>query len=398
MAVAAEPEPPFPVTGTVEPGWEPVRDAFQANLDAGMEVGAAVALYHRGRPVVDLHAGAFDRARTRPYDEDVLQLVFSTTKGITAIALALCVQRGLLDYDDLVVDHWPEFGQAGKGEVTVAQLISHQAGLVSVDGPLALADALDWDGMVARLARQAPYWPPGTGHGYHALTFGWLAGELVRRVDPEGRTLGGFVADEVVAPLGAELWIGLPGELESRVSPLIGGEQPADAAVRALLEQFMGPDTLAGKALFLNGAFSNADAPFNQRAVHAAELPAANAITNARSLARIYASTIGEVDGIRLLEPATVARASSTATRPDEPDQVLVYPSTFGMGFMTSGTFTPMLGSGSFGHAGAGGSLAFAQPASEIAFAYVMNRMDNTLNGDVRALTLVNAVAHVLRG
>ena len=383
--------------GTVAAGWEPVRDVFQRNLDAGSEIGAAVAVYHQGRPVVDLWGGAFDEARSRPYTNDTLQLVFSTTKGLTAIALALCVQRGLLDYDAVVADYWPEFAAVGKERVTVAQLVSHQAGLPVVDGPVAHEQALDWDHMVGRLGAQAPLWEPGTAHGYHALTFGWLAGELVHRVDPKGRRLGAFVADEVAGPVGVEAWIGLPADREGRVSPLVAAP-PADPQVVELLRQVTGPDTLTGRALTLNGAFPLGDGGWNSRAVHAAEIPSANGITNAASLARIYAACVGEIDGVRLLEPETVARAAMTATTEDESDQVLVFPTTFGMGFMTSGMFTPMLGPGSFGHAGAGGSLAFAHPTAEIGFGYAMNRLDSTFNGDVRALGLVQAVKEILAG
>ncbi len=175
-----------------------MRAAFEANLAAGREVGAAIAVYHQGRPVVSLAGGSFDEAGSRPYTDDTLQLVFSTTKGITALAVALCVERGLLDYDAPVVDCWPEFGAAGKERITVAQLLSHQAGLPVIDGAVTLDEVFDWDHMAARLAAQAPIWEPGTAHGYHAVTFGWLAGELVRRVDPEGpdaRWLRGRRAD-----------------------------------------------------------------------------------------------------------------------------------------------------------------------------------------------------------
>jgi CubicO group peptidase (beta-lactamase class C family) len=384
------------VDGTVADGWEPLREVFQRHFDAGWEIGAAVAVYHRGRKVVDLWGGRFDEAGSQPYTDDSLQLVFSTTKGLGAIALALCAQRGLLDYDAPVADCWPEFAAGGKERITVAQLVSHQAGLPVVDGPVTLEQALDWDHMVGRLAAQAPLWEAGTAHGYHALTFGWLAGELVRRVDPQGRSLGGFVADEVVGPVQAECWIGLPEAEERRVSPLVPVRPSADAGVVQLMRQLTGPETLIGRALTLNGAFPFGSQVWNSRAVRAAEIPSANGVTNAASLARIYAACVDEVAGVRLLDPETVARVSATATTKDEPDRVLVFPSTFGMGFMTSGMFTPMLGPGSFGHAGAGGSLAFAHPGAGIGFGYVMNRMDSTLNGDVRALGLVHAVKDVL--
>ena len=381
------------IGGDVAPGWGPVADAFRTNFDSGLEVGAGVSVYHQGTKVVDLWGGAFEKGGDAPYTEDTLQLVFSTTKGITAIAVAMCVQRGLLDYEAKVVDYWPEFAAAGKESITVAQLLSHQAGLATVDGAVTLDEALDWDVITKKLAEQAPLWEPGTAHGYHAVTYGWLAGELVRRVDPECRSFGGFVADEIVRPLGAEFWIGLPDEQQARVSPMIPSPPPEDPAIAAMMLQMMGPETLGGRALALNGAFSLAgEMPFNLPRVRAAEIPAANGVGNAPSLARIYAATIGEVDGVRLLDEATVARASATVTPENEPDQCLVVPTTFGMGFMTYGMVTPMLGAGSFGHAGAGGSLAFAEPKSGIGFGYVMNKMEMNLAGDTRPARLLEAV------
>jgi len=368
------------VEGSVAAGWEPVRDAFAANLASGEETGCGVAVYHRGHKVVDLWGGHFDAEATAPYREDTLQLVFSTTKGITAIAVAICVQRGLLSYSEKVSTYWPEFAKHGKGDATVAQLLSHQCGLYTVDGDISLADALDWNTVTARLAATAPRWDIGTKHGYHALTYGWLAGELVRRVDPAHRSLGRFVADEIVGPLSAEMWIGLPEAHETRIDP----------AVKAMMEQFMGPNSPGGQALSLNGAFG-VDGAFNRRDVHAAEIPAANAITNARSLARIYAATIGEVDGVRLLTSSTVDRARTKVTPDNEPDVCLIMPTTFGMGFMVHGMFSLFGGPGSFGHPGAGGSVAFALPESELSVAYVMNKMATNLANDVRAQVLANS-------
>ena len=383
----------------VAAGWEPVKAAFERNLTEGEDVGAGVGIYHRGRCVVDLTGGAFDTGGDRPYDDSTLQLVFSTTKGIAAIAVAMCAERGLIDYPERVSAYWPEFAAHGKGDVTVAQLLSHQAGLISVNGEISLAEALDLPTITARLADTTPYWALGEGHGYHALTYGWLAGELVRWVDPTGRTLGRFVADEIVAPVGdAELWIGLPEELEPRVAPILGAplaDDTLDPAVKAMLEQFMGPDTLAGKALSLNGAFS-ANGTFNRRDVHAAEIPAANAITNARSLARIYAATIGEIDGVRLIGPETMERARVVVTPFGELDKCLYMGTTFGMGFMTYGMFTPFAGPGSFGHPGAGGSVAFARPESDLAFGYVMNKMASNLANDPRSAQLIAATNLVI--
>ena len=381
--------------GFVAPGWEPVKAAFEKNFELAEEVGASAAVYHRGSKVVDISGGSFDVTGDRPYDDSTLQLMFSTTKGIVAIAVAMCVQRGLIDYDEKVATYWPEFAAHGKGGATVAQLMSHQCGLIAPDGPVTLADALDWKTITTMLADTAPDWPIGSGHGYHALTFGWLAGELIRRTD--GRSPGQFVADEIAGPLGVELWIGLPEEMGPRVSPIIGrplNEDNPDPMIKAMLEMFLGPETRGGRALFLNGAFLVDDA-FNRRDVHAAEIPAANGIGTAAALAKIYAATMAPIDGVRLLNDDTRVRASATVTPSDEPDLCLVMPTTFGMGFMTHGMFTPYSGPGSFGHSGAGGSNAFAQPERQLAVGYVMNKMAANLAADARAQRITNAAAQV---
>ena len=378
------------IGGEVAPGFEPVRDAFIKNIETS-DVGAATSAYVGGRKVVDLWGGSFEAARTTHYTQDTLQLVFSTTKGVAAICLAMCVDRGLLDYDATVATYWPEFAAAGKAAVTVAELISHRAGLATIDATLTMQECLAWDPIVEALAAQTPLWEPGSGHGYHALTYGWLAGELVRRVD--GRPIGQFVAEELSKPLGLELWIGLPESEEHRVSPMIASPPPPPELL-PMIEAMMGPATLGGRALSLNGAFGElgvGDSPFNRRDVHAACIPAANGITNAASLARLFAAAIGEVDGHeRLIAPSTLERARTTVT--SGADKCLMVETTFGMGFMTAGAFTPMLGAGSFGHAGAGGSLAFGNEAAGVGFAYVMNQMDMNLAGDPRAASLIDAL------
>jgi len=248
--------------------------------------------------------------------------------------------------------------------------------------------------VTAALAAAPPIWEPGTQHGYHAVTYGWLAGELVRRVD--GRTLGTYFADEVAGPLGLEFWIGLPESEEPRVSRLEAVPPPEDPNIAALMEQFMGPGTIAWKALTVNGALTTTgdENAFNTRAVHATEMPAANGITTARSLARMYAATVGPVDGIRLIDDATVSLASSEAV--NGPDAVLVFPSQFGMGFMLHGTLTPMLSPSSFGHAGAGGSLGYADPDAQVGYGYVMNQMGGGIAGDPRTVNLTDAVRRCL--
>jgi len=308
----------------------------------------------------------------------------------------MLVERGQVDYDDFVVDHWPEFGQHGKNTATVAQLVSHQCGLYAVDGPLTLDEALEWDLITSRLAATAPRWPIDTAHGYHALTYGWLIGEVIRRVD--GRSPGRFVQEEIAGPLGVEMYIGLPGEHEPRVSPVTTQratkkESKVDPKVAAMIEKFMGPGTPAHDALSLSGVFG--EGAFNQPRVRAAEIPAANGITNARSLATIYAATLREVNGVRLLSTEIRERAARTVTPENEPDKCLVLGTTFGMGFMTSGPFVPMAGPGSYGHPGAGGSVAFAQPSRDLAFAYVMNAMSANLAGDPRSQALIKVASSV---
>lgn len=390
------------VTGRVAAGWEGVADALRTSIERGDDVGASVAVYHRGECVVDVAGGTSGRGDDAvDYTADTLQLVFSTTKGITAIAVAMCVQRGLFSYDDTVASVWPEFAAEGKDRATIAELLSHQCGLITVDG-LTLDEALDWDTITSRLAAEKPDWPIGTGHGYHALTYGWLAGELVRRAD--GRSLGTFVADEIAGPLGVDLWIGLPEEQEARVAPLIGGlggdggsggEAAVDPAVQALMEQILGPESRGGRALSLSGAFGG-DGTFNRRDVHAAEIPAANCITNAGALAKVYAATLAPIDGVRLIDESIRDTARTQVTPASEADLCLVLPTTFGMGFMTSGLFSPFAGPGSYGHPGAGGSVAFAQPERDLAVAYAMNRMAPNLASDTRAQQIITAAVAVV--
>ena len=372
----------------VAPGWEPVRDAFLQGLANGEEHGAQVAVYHRGCRVVDLVGGWQDKDHTVPYGADALQVTFSTTKGITSLAVAMCVEQGLLNYGDRVAEHWPEFAAHGKQDITVAQLLSHRAGLHTVDGPITLEQALDWDTVTARLADTAPLFPVDSTHGYHAITFGWLAGELVRRVT--GKSLGAFVRDHIVAPLGGEYFIGLPEELEPRVARLLAHpipKFPPDIA-RIMMER-SAPGTRGAAALSLNGAFGQG--AFNKPEVHRAEIPGANGIGNARSLARIYAATVGEVDGVRLLSGATLESATRRNTPEGENDIVLISDTVFAMGYMLHCDRSRFSGAGSFGHNGAGGSVSFGDPHRGLGFSYVMNTMMTVYDEDPRRSRLVNA-------
>jgi CubicO group peptidase (beta-lactamase class C family) len=382
------------IEGRTAPGFEAVREAFVANFAERDDQGAAVCVYRNGVPVVDLWGGLADPPSEEPYAENTLQLVFSTTKGATAVCANLLIERGLLDPSAPVAEYWPEFAAAGKGAITVEWVLTHKSGLAAIDATLTLADALAWDPIVDALVAQKPLWEPGTAHGYHALTFGWLVGELVRRVS--GTSIGSFFAREVADPLDLEFWIGLPPSEEHRVAPLtmtldhVADMSPEQLATMAVN---FGPDGLGTRALFLNGAFGDfggGGGPFNRPDLHAAEVPAANGITTARSLARFYAGLAGEVGGIRILKPDTVEQMARSRT--SGTDLVLGGQSKFGLGMMCDSPFTPFLGTGGFGHFGAGGSLGFAHPESGIAFGYVMNQMRLGVAGDERTTALIDAI------
>ena len=369
--------------GWVEHDFEPVLDAFAENFDERGEVGAAVCVYVDGRPVVDLWGGFADATDGKAWKPDTVTLVYSSTKGVTSVCANLLIERGRLDPDATVAQYWPEFAANGKEAITVRQVMSHQAGLPFVVGDFTLDEVLAWEPMVRALAAQAPIWPPGTQHGYHMRTFGWLVGELVRRID--GRTVGTLWREEIATALELDFWIGLPEEIEARVARLV----PPKADLGALLKQF-------GEDLLLTQVFSNPSGLFgyndmwNTRALHACELPSSNGIGDARSLARMYASCIGEVDGIRTLQPSTVAAA--TVEQACGKDAVLMIDSCFGLGFMLGRAFGAANPRSAFGHAGAGGSLAFADPETGLGFGYVMNDLRFDANGDPRSEELVKAV------
>jgi CubicO group peptidase (beta-lactamase class C family) len=378
------------VHGFCAPGWEGVQDAFTANIEGGGEVGAAYAVHHDGRLVVDLWGGT--------YQADTLQLVFSTTKGWTAALANLLVERGELDVDAPVASYWPEFAAEGKGSIPVRWLLTHQAGLPYPTEVCTLDEVLSWDGVVDKLAASTPMWEPGTQHGYHAVTYGFLVGEVLRRIT--GRTVGELMASELSGPLGLDAWIGLPAELEPRVEPLVGGITPepsadVDPAMREMLAQLMGPESTLGRALSCNGGLAEVGV-FNTAELRAAELPAANGVTDARSLSRLYGALVGPVEADerfpaadRVLAPETIAAATVCQTSGN--DAVLFFESTFGLGFMTSSPFSPYGGPAGFGHAGAGGSVGFADPDAGLGCGYVMSKMQQNLSGDPRSSSLVRA-------
>ncbi|ATL72198.1 serine hydrolase domain-containing protein [Nocardia terpenica] len=384
------------INGTVAPGFEPVRAAFAENFERHGDIGAAVAIYRDGRPVVDLWGGSADPETGRPWERDTMVLVYSATKAVTATAAHLLAQRGVLDLDAPVASYWPEFATAGKQEIPVRWLLAHRAGLPALDRPVPVEDALAWDPMIAALAAQRPVWTPGAAHGYHGRTFGWLVGEVIRRVS--GRSVGRVVAEEIAGPLGADFFIGLPDSERKRVARLVFAPKtdlssvPLEAVpeeLRPLVAAVQDPDSLFNRAF----AVTDPDIDFTSAAVQSAEIPSSNGIGTARGLARIYAALIGEVDGVRLLTAETLADA--TAEQAAGIDRVTMIPDRYASGYMLPAEGFGLGGPHSFGHPGRGGSLGFADPTRGLAFAYVTNNIVEAAE-DPRAVGLIAALESAL--
>ncbi|MGW1534384.1 serine hydrolase domain-containing protein [Streptomyces aureus] len=378
------------VNGTVAEGFEPVREAFAANFATLGDRGAAVTVYRDGRKVVDLWGGTRDVDGTEPWQHGTAQIVRSATKGVAAAVLLLLAQRGQLDLDAPVGAYWPEYKAHGKEHTRVRHLLAHRAGVPVLDRPLTPAEAADPDLAAAAVAAQRPAWEPGAEHGYHAQTFSWLTGELVRRVT--GRTIGRWIAEEVAGPLGLDLWVGLPESEAGRVGRVAQVEAPSTAGglktrpKRAVSDAYADPESLTRRAFAAITPLPDE----NDAAYRAAVLPASNGIATADGLARFYAALIGEVDGARLFTPGTLAAARTEQSA--GPDRVLVVNTRFGLGYMLHGGASPLLSPGSFGHPGRGGALGFADPESGIAFGYVTNGFRKSVTADPRAQALIRAL------
>lgn len=363
-----------------------VRELFAREFETGAALGAAVCISVDGEAVVDLWGGHCDRERTRPWSADTLVNVFSATKAMAALCAHQLIERGLLDLDAPVARYWPEFAAAGKQSLPVRYLLDHRAGLPALRVALPEAALYDWAQMTAALAEQAPWWQPGTRHGYHALTFGYLVGELVRRV--AGCSLGRWFREHVAGPLAAEFHIGLAPEHEARVSPVHGRRSLPDAGANLRLR---GPQAeflraLADPTSLTAAAFENprhSPDAVNTLAWRRAEIPSANGHATARGIARIYAALAcgGALDAARILEPESIARA--TTEQASGPDAVLVgLQMRYGLGFLLPHAqvrFGP--GERAFGHPGAGGSLGMADPERRVSFGYTLNRLRPRLFG-----------------
>lgn len=387
------------VQGDVDEGYGRVADVFRANFTNRHEIGAACAVYREGRKVVDLWGGYRDGLTGGVWDRDTIVPVASTTKGMAAMAVAIAHTRGLIDFDAPVSSYWPDFAANGKLPVTVRQLLSHQAGLCAIDQPLELEDLADLDRVAQVIANQAPAWPPGTRQGYHGISLGWYEGELIRRVDPQHRSLGQFFADEIAEPLGIEFYIGLPDDVGDERRARFHAYKPAEMLLHLhefpakFVLGFLNPRSITYRT-FGNPRVLGLLDNYNRRDVLRIEIPAANGVGSARAIAAAYSEFA--TGGKRLgLAPSTLEALSSPAAAPSggREDVVLGIESLFSLGYVKPfprfrfGTSAGL----AYGTPGGGGSFGFADPDLGVGFAYVMNRTGFRLFDDPREIALRDA-------
>jgi CubicO group peptidase (beta-lactamase class C family) len=378
----------IPVFGDVSEGFDDVRDAFTDNFIRRGELGGACCVYHHGRKVVDLWGGLRNKATGEPWERDTMTIVYSATKGLAAMTLALAHSRGWLDYEERVSAYWPEFAQQGKERITVRQLLAHQAGLFALDEPADRDLVADPDRLAVVLARQKPVWEPGTRQAYHAITLGFYENELVRRIDPRHRTIGQFFQDEIATPLGLDVYIRLPTTIPN--SRLATMSRPG------AVEMLMG-FPLRFTLLALNPrsnvvrALRGSALPHDEPRIYARdfEVPSGGGVGTARAIARAYSAfaTGGREMGLR---PETTALLAAPAIAPARGfhDECLKGAVEFSLGFMKPSRVWPFGNRTSFGSPGAGGSLGFADPTASVGYAYVTSQMGTSLTGDPRDVAL----------
>jgi CubicO group peptidase (beta-lactamase class C family) len=388
------------IGGDVDEGYGKVADAFRANFASGHEVGAAMAVYRNGVKVVDLWGGYGDGITKTPWQHDTMVNMFSTTKGVAALAVALAVSRGLFGYDDKVVDHWPEFAAAGKADVTVRQLLGHQAGLCVLTPAPTVRDVADPARLSAMLAAQKPAWPPGTRHGYHAITLGWYESELIRRTDPAGRTLGRFLADEIARPMNLDLHIGLPDSVRrDRLAHLHHWSRPESllhlvVLPGPLVAASLNPVGLLARAGRLPGDVNPWAGDYNRDEVRAIEIPSANGIGTAAAVAQLYGAAATGDAALGLTQPV-LDELTAFPAPPSHGvrDKALHVDVVYSLG-MSKPMPLCVFGSSdkAFGTPGFGGSFGFADPDTGIGFAYLMNRLGFHLCSDPRELAVRQAL------
>ena len=380
------------IHGFVSPGYEKVRDAFAENFVRRRELGAACCVYHKGEKVVDLWGGIRNQATGEPWEEDTMALVYSATKGMAAMTLAIAHSRGWLDYDELVCKYWPEFAQNGKEKITVRQLLAHQAGLFAFDKPVDRSAIADLDQLAVVLARQKPAWEPGTRQAYHAITLGFYESELLRRIDPEHRSLGQFFQDEIATPLGLDFYIRLPESIpDSRLAPLV------DPTFSEMLFGF--PIRLIpsvwNQRSNIRRALEGSELAHDAQRIYPRnlEIPAGGGVGTARAIARAYSvfATGGKELGI---SPETLEELAAPAVPATHGfyDECMKAEVEFSLGFMKANPNFPFVNPGSFGMPGAGGSLGFADPLAQIGYGYIPNRKGVSLEGDPRDIAIREAL------
>ena len=385
------------IEGEYREDFSEVAAAFEKNFEEHGEVGASLCIKVRGDTVLDVWGGTADPERAKPWERDTISIVFSSTKGATALCAHILAHRNKLSFGKPVVEYWPEYGKKDKGDTLVHMMLDHSAGVAAIRTPLNDGDCYDWEKMCRHLENQSPFWRPGSSHGYHGLTFAWTVGELVRRAGGNG--LGAFLREEIAEPLDLDLWIGLPEAEEDRIAPIIPFDPtaaPETPMSRAIAED---PASLPGLFMLNQGGFFPNG--FNTREGRAAEIGSANGVTNGRGLAGMYAPLAcgGSFGPVQFTDPDGLTKMTEVSTA-SAVDETLRVPSKFSLGFMKSvdsrhlpfgGYASCILGRSAFGHVGAGGSIGFADPECGLSFGYTMNRMGYGVFLNERGQSLIDA-------
>jgi len=387
------------IEGHVSAGFEAVQDAFAENFSRRHELGGACCVYHRGEKVVDLWGGVRKKSTGEPWQESTLVLVYSATKGLAAMTLAVAHSRGWLDYEQRVCTYWPEFAQQGKETITVRQLLAHQAGLFAIDEPVDRSVVADLDRLAVILARQKPAWEPGTRQAYHAISLGFYESELLRRIDPNHRSLGEFFQDEIASPLGLDFYIRLPESIpNSRLATLA---KPSPVAMLLGFPIWLTLASMNRRSNIYRALIVNPGSEVVQDAerIYARnlEVPSGGGVGTARAIACAYSVFATGGQELRL-RPETLLALSAPAIPATHGfyDECMLGEVRFSLGFMKPSLTWPFGNEGSFGSPGSGGSFGFADPKAEIAYAYVTSQMGTTLTGDPRDLALRYAVYSII--
>lgn len=385
------------VDGFVADGFEKIRTTFDSIIAEAPESGAAVSIWHKGQNVVNLWGGLADKDAKTPWQEDTKVVVFSCTKGLMSLVLAQLFQAKKFKYEDLVSQYWPEYAGAGKEKTTIRDLVAHRAGVPFFKDDIEFNQALDWNYMVSKIEKEEAMWEPSTTYAYHAITHGWLTGELIRRIT--GLMPGEYLAKEISSPLKSDTWLGLPATLEDKVAVSYPSEDLSSFFVD-LKNQNTHPGNFLIRSLDLGGAFpvdlAGPEVGFNTAAVHQAQIPGAGGISTAHGISKIWSSTVHETDGVRLLSDETVDYVTKVQSE-GKPFTDLEPPyGKFGMGFQLDSPARGYLTSSSFGHDGAGGQCAFADPVNKVGFSFVTSEMRGGVVEDDRATRLMAELKSIL--